>query len=209
MFVIAGWFPQLLWAQTREKQPMEILDEVTAKTKSYQSIKLDFSYQMENPDANLNETTTGTAVIKGDKYHLQIAGQTIISDGKTLWTIIQDAREVQINNAGEGEETFTPTSLLSRYREQHRAKLLPKITSLQGKNVYAIELIPTVKKNYQKVNVYIDKDKMQLYMAEIFDQNGNKYTYKITRFETNVPVNESLFTFNQKDFPDYYIIDMR
>jgi outer membrane lipoprotein-sorting protein len=199
----------ILNGQSRDKQASEILEEVTQKTKSYQTITLEFSYQMENPDANINEVTSGNAIMKGDKYRLEIAGQTIISDGNTVLTVLSDAEEVQVNDATEGEDVFTPTKLLTDYTDQYKSKLLPKITTLQGKNVHALELTPNEKKSFDKVNLYIDKDKMQLYQIEIFDQNGSKYTYKITRFETNKGVDEKVFLFTEDEFPGFYVIDMR
>jgi len=199
----------VLNAQSRDKQATEILDEVTQKTKSYQTINLEFSYQMENPDANINEITTGNAIMKGDKYRLDIAGQTIISDGRTVWTVLSDAEEVQVNDAADGDDVFTPTKMLTNYTNQYKSKLIPKVTTLHGKNVHALELTPNERKSFDKVNLYIDKDKMQLYQIEIFDTNGSKYTYKITRFETNKAVDEKIFVFTEAEFPGFYVIDMR
>lgn len=198
-----------IFAQSREKQASEVLDEVIAKTNSYTSMKLQFTYKMENPGANINETTNGSALVSGNKYRLEVAGQTIISDGKTVWTVISDAEEVQVNDASEGDDVFTPTKLLSNYNKEYKSKMIPKVTTLHGKNVYALELTPNAKKSYDKVNLYIEKEKMQLYAIEIFDQNGSKYTYKITKFETNTPVNDKSFIFSDKEFPGYYVIDMR
>jgi outer membrane lipoprotein-sorting protein len=185
------------------------LDEVINKTKSYKSMKLEFIYKMENPEANINETTTGKAVVSDDSYRVEVAGQTIISDGKTLWTVISDAEEVQVNDVSENDDVFTPTKLLTSYNKQYKSKLLPKVTSLHGKNVYGLELTPYQKKSYDRVHFFIEKDKMQLYQIEIFDRNGSKYTYQITKFETNVQVNEKSFSFSEKEFPGFYIIDMR
>lgn len=196
-------------SQSRDKQASEILEEVTAKTLAYESISLDFSYHMENPDANINEVTTGTALISGNKYRLDIAGQIIISDGETIWTIITDAEEVQINEASNGDNTFTPTQMLTTYSEEYKSKLLPRITSIHGKNVHALELSPNVRKSYDRVNLYINSDSMNLYLIEIFEQSGSKYTYKITRFETNVEPDKNTFVFSEEEFPGFYVIDMR
>ncbi|MBE0639178.1 MAG: outer membrane lipoprotein carrier protein LolA [Bacteroidales bacterium] len=202
-------FPLALQAQSRDKQASEILEEVTQKTKAYKSISIEFSYQMENPDANINETTTGKATMSGDKYRLEIAGQTIISDGKNVWTVLSDAKEVQINDAAEGDDVFTPTKLLTSYSDQYKSKLIPKVTTLHGKNVHALELTPNQKKSFDKVHLFIEKDKMQLFVIEIFDQNGSKYTYKINRFDTDLPVDDKSFAFSDKEFPGFYVIDMR
>jgi len=195
--------------QSRDKQASQILDEVTEKAKTHNSISIDFSYQMENPDANINEITTGTALMSGDSYRLEIAGQTIISNGETIWTVITDAEEVQINDATNGGDTFTPTNLLTSYTEDYKSKLMPEITQLHGKSVYALELTPNDKKSFERVNIYVDKDKMELYQMEIFDQNQSKYTYKITRYETEVELDENAFVFTEDEFPGFYLIDMR
>lgn len=206
-FILLPW--SSLHAQSRDKQASEILEEVTQKTKAYKSINLEFNYQMENADANINEITTGKATMSGDKYRLDISGQTIISDGLIVWTVLNDAKEVQVNDVAEGDDVFTPTKLLTSYGEQYKSKLIPKITSLLGKNVHTLELTPNQNKSFDKVNLYIDKDKMQLFVIEIFDKSGSKYTYKITRFETNQPVDDKTFIFSEKEFPGYYVIDMR
>ncbi len=199
----------LVFAQSKEKSSSEILQEVTSKTKAYQSIRLKFTYKMENPEANINETTQGEAMVSGDKYQLKVAGQTVISDGKTVWTIIPDAAEVQVNDVAAGSDAFTPTKMLSSYSDEFKSKLIPKVNELNGRNVYALELTPNKKKSFDKVNLFIDKNKMQLYSIVIFDQDGGTYTYTITTFETDVKVNPGDFGFKATDYPDYEVIDMR
>lgn len=198
-----------LFSQSREMQAADILKEITAKTKAYKSLNLSFTYQMENPDANINEVTEGKALVSGDKYKLDIAGQKVICDGKTIWTVIPDAEEVQVNNVSEGDNAFSPTRMLTTYSENYKSKLLPKINELNGVNVYALELTPNEKKNFDKVNLFINKDKMQLYAISVYDDGGSVYTYTITQFTPDVPVNDADFVFSTTEFPDYEVIDMR
>jgi outer membrane lipoprotein carrier protein len=208
LFILAASAP-CAYGQSRDKQASQILEQVTEKAKSHNSISIDFNYQMENPDANINEITTGTALMSGDSYRLEIAGQTIISNGETIWTVITDAEEVQINDATDNGDAFTPTNLLTSYTEDYKSKLMPEITRLNGKNVYALELTPNDKKSFERVKIYVDKDKMELYQMEIFDQNQSKYTYNITRYETDVELDENAFVFTVEEFPGFYVIDMR
>ena len=112
-------FPLVAFSQSKDKKASEILKEVTEKTKSYNSIKLEFTYQMENPEAGINEVTQGNALVSGDKYRLDIAGQTVICNGVTIWTVISDAEEVQVNDAEEGDDGFSLTKMLSTYNEDY------------------------------------------------------------------------------------------
>ncbi len=196
-------------AQSRNKRASEILTEVTEKTKSYKSIDMEFDYRMENPEANINEVTSGRVLVSGDKYRLEIAGQLVISDGKTIWTVIEDAEEVQINEVFEDEDTFSPTKILSDYSEDYKSKLNPKVDELNGIGVYLLELTPNEKKTFKHVNLFINKEKMQPYRMEIFDYNNSVYAYTITTFNANVEVGDTDFQFSETEFPGFDVIDMR
>ena len=201
--------PIVAFTQSKHKQASEILQEITDKTKSYNSIKLEFTYQMENPEASIDEITQGNALVSGDKYRLDIAGQTVISDGQTIWTVITDAEEVQVNDAEEGDDGFSITKMLTTYNEDYKSKLMPKITSMDGKNVYALDLTPFEKKTFGKVHLFVEKTKMEVYAIAIFDQNGSVYTYKIKSFAPDIPVSDNDFTFDEAEYPDFDVIDMR
>jgi len=196
-------------AQSNNKKASEILDEVTQKTKAYKSIIMEFTYQMENPGANINEVTNGKVMVSGDNYRLEIAGQLVISDGETIWTVIEDAEEVQVNEVSEDDENFSPTRLLTDYSEDYKSKLEPKINELNGVSVYLLELTPNEKKSFEHVNLYIRKDVMQPYRMEIYDSNQSVYTYTINKFETDTEIPDTQFKFSETEFPDFDIIDMR
>ena len=181
-----------------------ILDDVSAKTKAYKTIKIDFTYSMENKGQKINESFTGTLFSKGDGYKLLFSGQEVISDGKTVWTYLKDAGEVQVNEATKDDDSFTPTNLLSSYTSNFKAKLLS-----EDAKQYVIELTPMKKKNFDKVKVVVEKSKKVLNSLTIFDKNGSTYTYTVNKFDTNMPLNESMFTFKAADHPGVEVIDMR
>lgn len=196
-------------AQSKNKRASGILEEVTEKTKTYNSIEMEFDYRMENPDANINELTKGKVLVSGDKYRLDIAGQLVITDGETIWTVIEDAGEVQINEVFEDGDSFSPTKILSDYSEDYKSKLDSKVDELNGVGVYLLELTPKEEKTFQKVNLFIKRDEMQPYRMEIYDYNGSVYTYTITSFKTDLGVSDSDFTFSEDEYPDFDVIDMR
>ncbi len=196
-------------AQSNNKKASEILEEVTQKTKSHKSIDMEFSYQMENAGANINEVTKGRVLVSGDKYRLDIAGQLVISDGETIWTVIKDSEEVQVNTVSDDDESFSPTKMLSDYSRDYKSKLIPRIDELNGVDVYLLELTPNEKKAFIYVNLYVRKDEMQPYRMEIYDSNESVYTYTITSFKTDPDISDSDFTFSETEFPDFDVIDMR
>src|SRR5689334_386464 len=87
----------------------KILDELSVKTKSYTTLKAEFSWTVEKKDKS-KDTQSGKIQTKGAKYKLEIPGHEIYCDGKTVWDFIKDANEVQIKDmeAG-GEDAVNPS----------------------------------------------------------------------------------------------------
>jgi len=197
------------YAFSQDKKAETILKDVSAKTKSYKSIHIDFTMISENKASSKKELREGSLLNKGDKYKLNLAGQTVISDGKTVWTYIKDANEVQINSVGENDDAFTPSRLLSSYTENYKTKFAGD-KQLEGKAVYFIDLTPLKKgKSFTRVRLTVDKIKSQLMNVAVYNKDGSTFTYKIKKFITNQPVAESEFLFKAGNYPGVEIIDMR
>lgn len=192
----------------QDNQAREILREVADKTRSYETIQVRFTYNMDNADANIHESYKGKLLIRGDMYRLEVGGQLVITDGKTIWTYIQDAEEVQIHNAEDNSDAITPSALLTSYHEDYRSKLIREGVE-NGKPSYVIDLLPNTGKSFFKVRVIVEKQKKHISSFAIYERNGSIFTYQITEFTPNVKAEPALFRFSKAEFPDADIIDMR
>ncbi len=195
-------------AQQQDKKAKTILDKVTKKTESYKSMKIDFTYTMENKSADINESKEGTITLLGDKFRLKIASQLVISDGETVWTYLADVEEVQVNSVEEDDESINLNKILTSYSENYKSRFI-KSTQEDGINVQIIDLVPNEGKSYFKVRLVINEAKAQIIKSTIYDKNGSTYTYKIIKFLANPDVSEKDFTFNAAEHPDVEVIDMR
>jgi outer membrane lipoprotein carrier protein len=178
------------------------------KTNSYDNFKVEFSYSMFNKEAGIDESKDGIIWVEGDKYRLNIAGQVVICDGSTAWTVLADDYEVMMNEVDQNDESITPSNLLNKYSEKYKSRFLGELNE-DGKTLQIIELKPNEGKNYEKIEVRIDKGNTQIISFTIFDKNGSIYSYDIARFEPNTQVSDTTFTFDQKEYPDFDLIDMR
>jgi outer membrane lipoprotein carrier protein len=193
------------YSQGKDPKATALLDEVSAKAKAYKSIKVEFSYTMVNLKAKINEEKTGTLFVSGDKYKMTAAGQTVICDGKTIWTYITASNEVQVNALENKDDALTPSKLLTSYNSNFKSK----ITKSADPEIESVELTPTASKNFTKAILGIDKVKKQVKSFTLFDKNGNTFTYKIKTYLTDTPVTAADFTFDAKKFPGVEVIDMR
>ena len=193
------------FSQAKDPKATALLDEVSAKAKAYKSIKVDFSYTMINLKARINEEKVGTLFVAGDRYRMNAAGQTIICNGKTIWTYIAASNEVQINTLENKDEALTPSKLLTSYNSNLKSKIIKSTDAA----VETVELIPNSSKNFTKAVLGIDKAKKQVRSFTLFDKSGNTFTYKIKSYVTDAPFVDSDFNFDAKKFPGVEIIDMR
>jgi outer membrane lipoprotein carrier protein len=195
----------LAFSQAKDSKASALLDEVSKKAKSYKSIKVDFSYTMENAKAKINEEKTGALLVSGDKYKMTAAGQTVICDGKTIWTYIKESNEVQVNTLENKDDALTPSKLLTSYNSNYKSKIIKSADPA----VESVELIPNTSKNFTKAILGIDKAKKQVKSFTLYDKSGNTFTYKIKTYLTDTSVTDADFTFDSKKFPGVEVIDMR
>jgi len=198
-----------------------ILSKVSERYRTYDAVKADFDFTLDNAQANIKETQSGTLIArsKANKFRVTIysAGTTakpdiaqeIISDGKTQWTYLKKDNEVQVNNVDNSGQGLNPAQIFTIY--EHGYKYIYNGDTKIGDKVYQeIDLTPEdINKSFFKVRLWIDKVKKQIYRALIFDKNGNHYTYTVHGFVPNIQVPDNTFTFDPKAHRGVEVVDLR
>ena len=203
-------FVEVATAQTDAKAKA-ILAQVSKKYRSYDVVKTDFSFVLDNQQAKIRESQEGTLYVKANanKYKVQMTNQDLISDGKSQWTYLKEDKEVQVANIDNSEDAINPAKLFTIYEKGF--KYLYTGDTKAGNKVYQmIDLSPIdTKKSFFKIRLSIDKVARQIANVVIFDKNGNKYTYNIKTFTPNVKVPETTFAFDAKKYPGVEVVDLR
>ena len=197
------------FSQTDNKA-QEILKGLSSKYKSLKSLKANFSIVIENQNDKSKQEQMGTLLLKGVKYKLQVAGQDIISDGKTRWTFVKDANEIQIDNQKKDENSISPTNVFTIYEKGWLSKYTgeKKIKNIVYQN---IELVPIdgKSKNIFKVKLTIDKSRKTISTAVIYDKNGSVQTISVNKFTPDVANDDSLYIFKNSNYPGSEVVDLR
>jgi outer membrane lipoprotein carrier protein len=182
----------------------EILNGMSKKYKSYSSVKADFKYILEVQSEKFKEDQKGTFFLKGQKFKLDMGDQTVICDGKLIWTYLKDANEVQINRYDPKSMNISPTEIFTMYEKG----FMYGYTGDEGTN-QVVELSPTDKKvNYFKVKIYVDKAKSQISKSKIYEKNGNIFTYEILNQTPNFPMADNFFSFDKTKYPKVTVTDL-
>lgn len=188
----------------------KILDNVSAKFKTYKSVTANFSLRIENSAGKVQGTKSGIVNMKGSKYRVNISGQEIYSDGNNIWTYDRSANEVQLTKFDPSANTITPQKMFTNFYDKDFLYKLNSEKKSGNKVIQQIELTPIDKtKTFFKVLVDIDKNSRNIVSTKVFEKNGNRYIYTVTGMKTNAPLSESLFVFNSKNHPNVEVVDLR
>ncbi len=198
----------IITAEAQDKKASVILDNLKEKTQSYKTIKIIFTYSLDNENEDIHESFDGELLLKGNKYRLNIAGQEVICDGESTWTYIQDAEEIQINSIEDDDEALTPNNLFTSYYDNYKSKFNKEYEE-NGRTIQVIDLTPLEGKSYSKIQLLLIKETLHFDSFIIYDKNGNLFTYKVIEFIPNMVIDDKIFVFNVEDYPDVEVIDMR
>jgi len=199
-----------IFAQTNDPAAKKVLDDVSAKFKTYKTVQASFTYKVEDANGKTMSTKTGTIWMKGTKYKVTFGGQEIFSNGTTVWNYDKNAKEVTINNVDVSGSGITPQKLFTNFYDKDFLYLLNGEKKLGKKTIQEIEMTPTDKsKNFHKVYLQIDKAAKTIYSTRVLEKAGNKYTYTVSSMKTNGAMADAMFVFDKKKYPGVEEVDLR
>ena len=192
--------------QAQDKKAKELLDQVTAKVKSYNTIVIDFKYSLNNAKENINQDSKGNVTMKGNQYVLNFMGVTKIFDGKKTYTIVPEDEEITISTVNEKDDNaITPSKMLTFFNTGYKYNM-DILQNVKGRKIQYIKLVPTNSKDQRKeVLLGIDVQTKHIYNLIEVGKKGTKTTLTVNSFKTNQPLSKNQFTFAESKYPNYYI----
>jgi outer membrane lipoprotein-sorting protein len=200
------------FAQDQDPKAKAILDDLSKTTKTYKTITSDFVLTMFNKDKKQTEKQTGKVVVKGQMFKLEIPGNNIVCDGKTIWNYNKDAKEVTIKSYDpNNNDQLNPSKIFTIYETGFKYKYVAE-EKVGTVLCHAIDLFPSVdqgKKKYHSIRIYIDKTKKQVVKMKVTMKDQSTNVYDIKGFKPNLEITDASFTFDTKPFKADQIIDER
>lgn len=187
----------------------ELLNAVSKKYEAIKSYKADFTYELENQQAKVNDKFTGEILVKGNKYTLKMGSQEVINNGTTVWTYMKEENEVNISDYAPEEDEISPTKIHLMYKKGFKY-MLSEDETLKGIIYNVVELIPENKKKpFFKIKIWISKKDKSILKWKIFEKNGNRYLYSINKFQPNAKLEDNQFAFDKSKYAGIEVIDLR
>lgn len=182
----------------------KVLDLVSAKVKSFTTITANFSINSVSSKGKNNGIKSGVISIKGSKYVLAQGKMQVICDGAKTYNF-DGTKTITVTSMEESGQSLSPQKILSGdYAKDFVCKL---IGTKAGQS--EIEMKPIdPRKNFSKVNVFVDNTKSMITKAVILDKSNNTLVVSFSNMVANKALDNALFVFNKAKYPkDVEILD--
>lgn len=173
-----------------------ILDKVAATYSQTNGMRIDFK-----------GTQLGTLWIKGEKFVLECSGVKSWFDGETQWSYVAENEEVNVSTPTPEEiQTVNPYALVTMYRNGFNYRFDGSKTR-DGKKVNEVILVPHNKQDIRMFILSISEQNIPLHIG-IDMRNGHYEEFNVIKFEEQ-ELNDEFFRFDEKQYPNAEVIDLR
>ncbi len=199
----------------KDPEAKTLLDKAAKQAAGYKSITADFDCVYENLAEEKSETYSGTLLLKGNRFRIDVDKTITFSDGKNRWAYLTESNEVTISkieasndDAPEDKFMSDPLSLYTFYRNGFKY-IMGDTEEIGGKTMQIVEISPeNIKRPYFKIKYWFTPSN-DLYQIKCFQKDGTRFTLTLTKFQTNQKIDDAQLNFDAKKFPGVEIIDMR
>jgi outer membrane lipoprotein-sorting protein len=209
IFSLLAAFLSLSVSAQYDPKALQILEAMSKKYQSIPAFEANLAVTLTNDVEKVNEEFKGKITVKGDKYKLVLPEQEVINNGATIWTYLPDAKEVNIDNYDPTSQDINPSKIYEIYKKNFKYLYLQDKTE-GGVLCEEIDLVPEKKDaQFFKIKMFIAKKDKSIQSWTMFDKGGNRYKYTLAKFNPNVKVDDTFFTFDPKKYPGVEVIDLR
>src|SRR5690625_6189102 len=159
--LLSSFFALSLVLSVQAQTAQEWLDSVSNTYNQASSYYINFEFQVYEGD----EVQIGELFAVKEKFSLQVMDITQMYDGKLLYTISKDDKEVTILKPDENSNDFlTPTKILYTYKTNF-TPTLDKTTTIDGVKAQQINYTPKQSNEYEYkiIEVHIATKTIKMY----------------------------------------------
>lgn len=172
----------------------EILDKMKDALKKEKSISISYEQSYKWKSSDSGSRSAGKLDMQDlIKFRLYTEEQTIVSDGKSIWSYTPFTKQVIINKIDKSGGTILPGDFLSDYPKDYKTKLLDE-DKFEGE--YLLELKPKDSSSFvTAIRIWLDGEDYLIRSIEYIDINQNVTLWEITEINLSPDFDDSHFKF--------------
>lgn len=191
----------MAFGQTIDAKSKTILDDITKNYKSKKNSYFKFSYSAGG------SSQTGIFYSDNNRYKLKIMGVEQIFDGKKVYSINEDDKEITISKSNDSQAAFSPLSYLDSYKKEYNVTYSGKKT-MSGIPVDVIKMTPVKSNGLKSVTLYVNTPQKKLIKLEQVSNNNDTAVITINNYKENQTLSSSVFAFDKAKYPNYLITEL-
>jgi outer membrane lipoprotein-sorting protein len=191
----------------KDPEALQVLSDFSRKATTAPSVTIDFKLITSDSQAGDVTSMSGSAIISGDRYKLELDDYNIWTDGSIVWNYLPDANEVTITETDPDDDSFItkPSLLFTLYEEGYKIRLVEQTT-----NEWVIDLYPEdIASDLIRIRLKIGKAQYDLNGAEYKTKDGITMTLIADKYDLTFKPAADFFTFNPTEHKGIDVIDMR
>ena len=210
LFVFIGISASAQSQYTPDAEAKNILDKTAQALQKTTGTQVDFTLTIDDNQTDKKQTLNGTLWLKGNKFKLAVSDMETYYNGKTQWVYMPDDEEVTVSvPSAEELEDINPTAIISSYKKGYKLKK-DNDKMIDGKAVFVVCIYPDDRtKPYHRIEIIVEKNSYNILSINTYGKNGTNTLIKIKKYEKDLNLADSLFTFDTKKYPNIEIIDLR
>ena len=188
---------------SQHNQVNDALDKVVRKFEESNGVNANFYIKSETN--GYASVINGTIYIKDRMFYFVTEEMECGYDGTNLWSFIRNNNEINLSIPDEEEIiNINPYLLLKNYRDRFKCS-----TKTSNESSEVISLSPkSINDNISFVNITINKKLLYPSKIEITNKDKTKIVINVSNYKY-INLDNSKFVFNEIQYPNIEIIDLR
>lgn len=211
-FTLRAALLALLCAAVSAPAPADDAEDVLARVrKKYESVTdatVKFSQETRFALAGINQRVDGKLQLKKtNKYRVELEGQTIVTDGQTVWSYAVATNQVLIDRFKLNERLLSPERLLTTAPDEYASRVLGNERIGSTATVVLLLTPRGESSSVKSLKLWVDEGTFLVKQVVLVDVNGRETQYTVRDIDINTGLDDGRFVF---DVPEgVEVVDLR
>jgi outer membrane lipoprotein-sorting protein len=153
------------------------------------------SFQADFAQTLGRQTLRGTVTVRGESFRIEMPAQTLVSDGRTLWSYSRDDNQVVVQDYRPQEMGFSVGQLLTDWTRQFRVTGTSRAT-MGGVQHDVLALVPREGgSSVRDATLYVRSSDAVPARVRVHDVNGQTLAFDLQNVRLNGRLPSNTFTF--------------
>lgn len=175
----------------------KLISAFETKYSTINDVAVTFTMQTGEGKYSSLPLTGKVTMAKGNKFRVELDGQTVVSDGATLWTYTDQNKQMLVDTYENDPTVITPDKVLAITPSQYNIEVVgaEKVGELQTSvlNLTAKDKNASMK----ELKIWVDDTESLMRKIQVKDGGGNVLTYTINSIKVNTSPSDNTFKFSK------------